>query len=60
MKWVLFAILIQDGGYGVMPQGPYLTMEDCFEARDFFLATAPKPKINYDAICIPTDKGNAI
>lgn len=60
MKWVLFAIIIQADGYGVMPQGPYLTMEDCFEARDFFLATAPKPKINYEAVCVPTDKGNAI
>jgi hypothetical protein len=60
MKWVLFAIIIQADGYGVMPQGPYLTMEDCFEARDFFLATAPKPKLNYEAVCVPTDKGNAI
>ena len=60
MKWVLFAIIIQADGYGVMPQGPYLTMEDCFEARDFFLATAPKPKINYEAVCVPTDKGDAI
>jgi hypothetical protein len=60
MKWLLFAIIIQADGYGVMPQGPYLTMEDCFEARDFFLATAPKPKINYEAICVPTDVGNDI
>lgn len=60
MKWVLFAIIIQADGYGVMPQGPYLTMEDCFEARDFFLATAPKPKINYEAVCVPTDVGNDI
>ena len=60
MKWLLFAIIIQADGYGVMPQGPYLTMEDCFEARDFFLATAPKPKINYEAVCVPTDVGNDI
>jgi len=59
MKWVLFAIIIQADGYGVLPQGPFLTMEDCFEARNVFINTAPKPKLNYDAICIQTDvKGN--
>ena len=60
MKWVLFAILIQGDGYAVYPQGPFLTMEDCFEAREYFLATAPKPKLNYEAVCVPTDKGDAI
>lgn len=60
MKWVLFAILIQDGGYAVYPQGPFLTMDDCFEAREYFMATAPQPKLNYEAICVPTDKGNDI
>ena len=58
MKWILFAILIQGEGYAVYPQGLYLTMQDCFEARDYFLSTAPKPKLNYEAVCIPTDVGN--
>ena len=39
----------------VSPQGVYPMMADCFEARDFFMATAPKPKINYEAICVQTD-----
>lgn len=57
--WLLFAILIQSGGYAVYPQGPFMTMGDCFEARDYFMATAPKPKMNYEAVCIQTDiKGN--
>ena len=37
-------------------QGPFITMEDCFEARDFLIATGPKPKINYEAVCIQTDE----
>ena len=60
MKWILFAILIQAEGYAVYPQGPFLTMEDCFEAREYFMATAPKPKLNYEAVCVPTDVGNDI
>jgi hypothetical protein len=34
----------------------YPTMNDCFEAREFLLATAPQPKVNYDAICVATNK----
>ena len=53
--WLLFAILIQADGYAVYPQGPFATMAECFEARQYFMETAPKPKINYDAICIQTN-----
>ena len=53
--WMLFAIVITASGYGVMPQGPFATMAECFEARQYFMETAPKPKINYDAICIQTN-----
>ena len=53
--WLLFAILINSNGYAVYPQGPFMSMSDCFEAREYFLATAPKPKINYEAVCIQTD-----
>ena len=54
--WMLFAIIITAEGYGTMPQGPFATMDECFEAREYFLNTAPKPKINYEAICIQTDQ----
>ena len=53
--WLLFAILIQTDGYAVFPQGPFMTMDDCFEAREYFMATAPQPRINYEAVCIQTD-----
>jgi len=53
--WLLFAILIQSDGYAVYPQGPFMSIGDCFEAREYFIATAPQPKINYEAVCIQTD-----
>jgi len=53
--WLLFAILIQTDGYAVYPQGPFMSMAECFEAREYFMATAPQPKINYEAVCIQTD-----
>lgn len=54
--WMLFAIIITAEGYGTMPQGPFATMAECFEAREYFINTAPKPKINYEAVCIQTDQ----
>lgn len=53
--WILFVIFLEADRYMVSPQGVYPMMDDCFEARDFFMATAPKPKINYEAICVQTD-----
>ena len=53
--WVLFVIFLEADQYMVAPQGVYPSMIGCFEARDFFMATAPQPKINYDSICIMTD-----
>jgi len=56
ITWVLFVLLLETERYYVMPQGHFLTMEQCFEARDNFMTTAPKPKINYDLICIQTNQ----
>jgi len=53
---MLFAIIITAEGYGTMPQGPFATMDECFEARQYFMDTAPKPKINYEAVCVQTDQ----
>jgi len=58
--WMLFAIIITANGYGTMPQGPFSTMVECFQARQYFIETAPKPKINYEAVCIQTDKTGGI
>ena len=54
--WMLFVILLQPTSYAVAPQGLYATMDECFEARQAFMITAPQPKINYEAVCIQTDK----
>ena len=56
ITWVLFVLLLEAERYYVMPQGHYMTMEECFEARDVIINTAPKPKMNYDAICIQTNE----
>ncbi len=54
--WMLFLIVLETDRYLVSPNGPYPTMEACFEAREVVMQTAPQPKINYEAICIQTDK----
>ena len=56
VTWVLFVLLLEAEKYYVMPQGQYLTMEDCFGAHELFMRTAPKPKINYEAICVQTNQ----
>lgn len=56
LMWMLFAIIVSSDQYMVYPQGPFDSMEKCFEAREYFIETAPKPKINYEAVCIQTDK----
>ena len=58
--WMLFLIVLQTDSYMVSPQGPFATMEDCFKAREYVMVTAPKPKINYEAVCIQTDKVKGI
>ena len=54
--WMLFLIVLEADRYFVAPRGPFLSMEACFEERSRTLATFPKPKINYEAVCIRTDK----
>mgnify|MGYP000135567117 CR=1 FL=1 len=56
ITWVLFVLLLEAERYYVMPQGHYMTMEECFEARDVVMQSAPQPKMNYDAICIKTNE----
>jgi hypothetical protein len=53
--WMLFTILLTAEGYYTHTQGPFLTMIECFEARDLLIETGPKPKINYEAVCIEMD-----
>ena len=56
MIWILFIIMLDSDRYYVQPNSFYSTMDKCFEARGAFMATAPKPKINYEAVCIQTDR----
>ncbi len=53
--WVLFVILLEADKYYVSPNGVYPTEMQCLEQLTLFMMDAPKPKINYDAICIETD-----
>ena len=54
--WVMFIIILDSTQYYVHPNSVYSTMDKCFEAREVFMATAPQPKMNYEAVCIQTDK----
>ena len=40
----------------VSPNGLFTSEAECLTAREYFIATAPQPQINYDALCIATDK----
>lgn len=53
--WMLFVILLNPTGYNTMYLGIHPTMEDCFAQREQLMDTAPKPKINYEAVCVRTD-----
>jgi len=55
-SWVLFIIIMGEGQYYVQPNSIYSSMAECFGARELFIKTAPKPKINYEAVCLQTDK----
>ena len=54
--WILFIIILDSTQYYVQPNSMYTSMEKCFDAREVFMATAPKPKMNYEAVCIQTDR----
>lgn len=56
MIWILFIIMLDSDRYYVQSNSFYLSMDKCFEARGLFMATAPQPKINYEAVCIQTDR----
>lgn len=54
--WVLFIIILDATQYYVQPNSFYSTMGKCFEAREMFMKTAPQPKMNYEAVCVQTDR----
>jgi len=50
--WFLFVIGISNGLAGVTANGPYYSMTKCFKVREALLETYPKPKIDYEAVCV--------
>lgn len=56
ITWALFVIFLEGEKYYVMPRGHYMTMEQCADMREAFIALAPKPKINYESVCIKTNE----
>jgi hypothetical protein len=56
MMWMLFVILLETDRYFVSHNGVFTTAEECEVAKEYFMSTAPQPQINYEAVCIATDK----
>lgn len=50
--WFLFVIGISNGMWAVTTNGPYPNMAKCFKVREALLETYPKPKIDYEAVCV--------
>jgi len=53
--WVLVAVLLANQGVAAQPIDIYKSMEDCFRARESVIDLMPKPKVNYELICVRTD-----
>lgn len=53
--WFLIGVLIQGSQVMVKPLGVFIEMDDCFETREYVLAQAEKPKINYEIVCVQVD-----
>ena len=54
--WMMFVILLETDRYMVSPNGLFTSAEECESARAVFMVTAPQPQMNYEAVCIATDK----
>jgi len=38
------------------PLGAFVEMDRCFEVREYVLAQASKPKLNYEVVCVQTNE----
>jgi len=61
MKWILVVVGIFNGEIIADNQGLYNKMTECFFAReeliwDIFTNPDGQPPVNYQVVCIPTDK----
>ena len=55
VAWALVAIVFSGTGIVTRPFGVFMNMDECFVARDLLIANGPKPKINYEVICVRVD-----
>ena len=55
VAWALIAVLVSGAGVTTRPFGVFLKMADCYQARDLLIGNAPKPKINYEIVCVRVD-----
>lgn len=53
--WVLVVTILQVQGITVQALNLYRSMNDCFTAREQYMLKAPKPKVNYELVCVHTD-----
>jgi hypothetical protein len=50
--WVLTLVIVTINGLGVVQQGTYETMNECFDAREKLVLELGKPIVNYQAVCV--------
>lgn len=53
--WVLVGVILTAQAVGVQPIGLYNDMAQCFSAREAYMQQMPKPKVNYEMVCIQTN-----
>jgi hypothetical protein len=53
--WALVGVVVGMAGAQAVPVSIHATMEQCFTAREVFMEELPKPKMNYEVVCIRTD-----
>ena len=53
--WALVGVIVGMFGAQAVPISLHNSMDKCFEAREDYLAQLPKPKINYEVVCVSTD-----
>ena len=53
--WFLVGIAVGIGGAQAVPVSLHKSMDECFRAREVFMEELPKPKMNYEVVCVRTD-----
>ena len=54
--YIMVIITIVGLSINVMGNGVYPTQKICEDRKNKFLVDAPKPKINYEVICVSSDQ----